>query len=311
LKRPLLSTRQRLIQSAFGAIVRPGLHDLLIQAKAELLEKEAKTAGLAPLRQVLEWSEYVRQRGAQPDLQSELLDIPQSIVLRRALRLMPANILGPHIPLDKIGDALHISELVHADGVILEASSIKPTTVGTFVSSFKKFPDIGACRVVTEGPQFSSRVLYDLIPAASASWTKEKETVERVPQFILSYLSAAYHYIEQKEWRTSIVLSAIALESLLAEMYENEFRLQAPGDPLGSLRYQIEQRFKNAKKGDPFPDDISGSIEACNEARISAVHRGGHEPSSKEAHGALSGAVRFSIWYLFREGKTASAISVS
>jgi hypothetical protein len=192
--------------------------------------------------------------------------------------------------------------MVQGEVVILEASSIKPSTVETFISSFKKFPDIGqSSKMVTTGPQFSSRVVYDLIPAASSSWTRETATIERVPQFILSYIEAAVDYIREEEWRTSVVLSAIALESLLAEMYENEFRELAPGEPLGTLVYKIAERFKQAKKGKPFPQEISESIKACNDARISAVHRGGHEPSSKEAHGALSGAVRFSIWYLFEQ----------
>jgi hypothetical protein len=278
LKQHLPSTG--LVRPGSTPFIRPGLRELLMQVKAELLDKESpRGASITTLKPVLDWAEFVRGRGVPARFST---GYSQPFILRRSLRLMPTSVMGPHIPLDRIGDALHISELVQGE----------------------------SSQTVTISLHFSSRVVYDLVPAASSSWTQETATIERVPQFILSYIEAAVDYIREEEWRTSVVLSAIALESLLAEMYENEFREQAPGEPLGSLVYKIEERFKKAKKGRPFPEVISESIKACNNARISAVHRGGHEPSSKEAQGALSGAVKFSIWYLFGQsgGKANPAI---
>src|SRR5207249_8141522 len=125
--------------------------------------------------------------------------------------------------------ALHIAEIEHDDIAIFDASSIGSDAIGRFTATLKETPDVGdAFKVVSTGKQFSSRIVFDLIPAATSAWTRLASTAERVPNFILSYVAAAYDYISKEEWRTSIVLSAIALESLIAEMYENEFKKIAP-----------------------------------------------------------------------------------
>jgi hypothetical protein len=82
-------------------------------------------------------------------------------------------------------------------------------------------------------------------------------------------------------------------------MYEAEFDQVAPDAPLGALHAQIKDKFLNIHKHDLFPEDIDKAIEACNDSRIAAVHRGGRQLSDKEAHEALSSVARFSIWYYF------------
>ena len=98
----------------------------------------------------------------------------------------------------------------------------------------------------------------------------------------------------KKEWSISIILSAIAVESLLAEIYEEYFHEVAPSDPLGALRDKIERKKK-------FPVKTYNDIKLVNESRISAVHRSSMKVGEIEARNALIGATRFTQW-AYNEG---------
>ena len=97
------------------------------------------------------------------------------------------------------------------------------------------------------------------------------------------------------------MLSAIALESLLAEMYEHEFRKQPPdGMTLGGIKDEIVKQFTAQNKA-AFPHEIHGWIKKTNETRISAVHRGVRQLSGREASEALRGSLKFALWHHCRD----------
>jgi hypothetical protein len=111
-----------------------------------------------------------------------------------------------------------------------------------------------------------------------------------VPKDLRDFLKGSIRYHSEEEWRTAIVLSAIAVESVLADLYEEHFKEYAPNVPLGDLYYKVKDKIK-------FPTHIGGAIEMVNEARISAVHRSRFPVSDREAINALYGATTFIMWY--------------
>ncbi|MCP8309180.1 MAG: hypothetical protein H3Z54_10900 [archaeon] len=270
---------------------RLGLITTAIQQAMDVAYSEEIMTYIKP---VLDWVAFIG------DIELSEGRLPSSFVYRRILRRPNISPFGPNIPLPKINDALHIAETEHRAIVVLEATSVKEEGIEQFLTFIKSLPELGpSYHVISKKTQFSSRFIYDLVPAAVSAWISIRSTIECVPEYILDYFIAALRYLEEQEWRTSIVLSAIALESLLAEMFEEEFQKIAPDIPLGALKDEIVANFKSNKKSSPFPDEISECVNGTNQARIAAVHRGGRQLSVKDATEALQGAVKFAIWHFF------------
>jgi hypothetical protein len=121
---------------------------------------------------------------------------------------------------------------------------------------------------------------------------------ESIPREILEYFDGSIRYWERSEWRISVILSAIAVESLLAEIYEEYYHEIAPSDPLGALRDRIEKKHK-------LPPKTRKDVDLVNRGRISAVHRSSMQVGEQEARNALMGATRFTNW-AFTEGPLAT-----
>lgn len=150
---------------------------------------------------------------------------------------------------------------------------------------------------MNRGLQYSSRAVLEPYVAGVSAWINGRTAAERIPSYLLEYLEAGVRYYHAREWRTSIVLSAIALETLLAEMYEHEFRQLAPDEPLGALKDEIMILSKKRGKPTAFPSDILEWIKKTNEARIASVHRASRELSGREALEAVRGLLRVISWY--------------
>jgi hypothetical protein len=105
-------------------------------------------------------------------------------------------------------------------------------------------------------------------------------------------LSGALDYIDKKEWRMSIILSAISAETILAEIYEEIFHKDAPPAPIGVLIKEINDR-KN------FPSDAMKMLRNINRLRKTAVHRGTVSLAKREAIIALMNSTKFAIWFSF------------
>lgn len=133
--------------------------------------------------------------------------------------------------------------------------------------------------------KFSSRYCYRTYPSALIVWLCGVAD-NPIPSDILQYFVGAVRYYEQKEWRVSIVLSAIAVETILAELYEEIKHEPAPPDTLVSKLTEL-------------PTEIRADVEEVNSNRILSVHRSSMNLGDREARSSLVGATRFTHWRIF------------
>ena len=157
----------------------------------------------------------------------------------------------------------------------------------SFINNIPVLKDSIAVR--KEKHTFSSRYAFRPFPLAVELWLKEGD-VALIPQDLKDFLEAATRYHIKREWRTSIILSAITVESLLADLYEEQYHEYAPNTPLGDIFQKVLQKTT-------FPPDVKTAIEKTNEARIAAVHRGRFSVSDRESLNALFGATKFTMWH--------------
>ena len=178
------------------------------------------------------------------------------------------------------------------DEVALDIASVKKEGIKFFIEFLKNIPLIGKTVVINKDctETHSSRYAFRLYATAVSLWL-EKEASKIVPKDLRSFLTNSSEYCTSEEWRTSIVLSAITTESLLADIYEEEYHGPTPSKAtLGEL-------FDLTKKKVDFPQNIAEAIQMTNNARISAVHRSRFPVSDREAINALYGTTNFAIWY--------------
>lgn len=179
--------------------------------------------------------------------------------------------------------------------IALDITSVKKEGVTFFLKSLKTIPVIGKATVVGKNPTetHSSRYTFSPYALAVRLWL-EKEASKFIPKDLRDFLTNSSKYYTSEEWRTSIVLSAIACESLLADLYEEEHREPTPSKAtLGEL-------FEYTEKKVSFPRNIAKAITMTNNARISAVHRSRFPVSDREAINALYGTINFAMWYFSR-----------
>lgn len=195
--------------------------------------------------------------------------------------------------LSKSRDVVHISrQHMDEERWLFDVTSIKEDGISKFKTVAAAIPPIREhMSVLREGKRHSSRVSFRPYPLSVRLWLHDESSAS-IPSDLKSYLEGAVDYIDQEESRTSIILSAIAVESELADMYEESHRSPAPDVPLGDL-------FQKVKVKVDFPEDVVQAIETTNRARIAAVHRSRLPVSQREATTALYGAVNFTCWHLF------------
>jgi hypothetical protein len=165
--------------------------------------------------------------------------------------------------------------------------AMKKGTVDDFKRKIELIPALRIC-VKKEKQHFSMRYSYRLYPWIVKFWATSDISIP-IQSDIKSFLSTAADYYFSGEWRTSIVFSSIAIESVLADLFEESYREIAPDTPLGDLFRRVSERME-------FPDEIKKAVELANSARIAAVHRSRLPVSDREAVNALFGATNFIIW---------------
>lgn len=172
---------------------------------------------------------------------------------------------------------------------LFEFMTIKNESIFDFKKKLSLIPTLReSMKEKGEKRHFSTRYVYRPYPLAVQLLLEDKSTFP-IPSDLKNFLNGAIRYFFIQEWRTSIVLSAITIESILADLYEEYTREPAPDTPLGDLLGKV-----NAKN--PFPDDIIEKLETANNARIAAVHRSRLPVSDTDAVNALVGATNFIIW---------------
>ena len=190
---------------------------------------------------------------------------------------------------EDIGDVVSIETELSGTNLLLDAISVTEKGISRFRNFVKCIPLIGeTCKEIKSRKASSSRYTFRPYPLVVQLWL-DGETAKTIPEDIRDFLHGAVRYHREKEWRTSIVLSAIAVEVILADLYEEEFKEYAPNKPLGDLYHKLKDKIA-------FPQNIQKAIEIANDARISAVHRSRFPVSDREATNALFGAINFAVW---------------
>lgn len=267
--------------------------------------RDPRTASNPRLRRIGErWLQIVQ--GPPPKLPKEFFPTAKdqfAFILRRS----DPGVISADTPLRGVSDAIHVSEQLtrverqdSGRQLLVDICSMK--SIGNqatldFLRSFCK-PPFKARALWTARESHSSRLCTLPLVGAIDLWAADSETAEWIPDFLTDYVRAAARYFREQEWRTSIVLSAITVETLLAELYEQELRKPAPDIPLGGLLGQFKDAVKGSTGKNPLRP-IEPSIDAVNEMRIAAVHRGTRKVSNEEAFNALVGAAKFVFWYFY------------
>ena len=200
-----------------------------------------------------------------------------------------AELLNPRE--DEVEDDI-FDELKDLEPIALDITSVKEKATKFFLTVLRSIPVVGkSLRILKDIRRtFSSRFTFRPYPSAVRLWLR-KEPSRTVPKDLRDFFEEASKYHSSGEWRTSIVLSAITVESLLADLYEEQYHQPTPSKAtLGEL-------FELVKKKVDFPANIAEAIGMANNARISAVHRSRFPVSDRESINALYGAINFTMWY--------------
>lgn len=176
--------------------------------------------------------------------------------------------------------------------IVAEVASLTPKSMSIFKSFISAIPCIKSNTIYTdEGKRHSRRFVFDLYPSVAALWVDELAH-KSMSRDIIEFLGGALDYLDKREWQMSIILSAISVEVLLADVYEEILRKGAPPAPIGFLIDEINKKRK-------FPPEAMRPLKIVNRMRKAAVHRGITSFTKKDAILGLMNATRFALWYSF------------
>lgn len=203
----------------------------------------------------------------------------------------------PQVYFEDIQDAMSINVDNRAQpDFVAEIASLTPKALKEFESFVTSIPCFKKRIVFTdEGKRHSQRLVHNLYLAVAALWV-DKVAYNHINRETIDFLSGVIDYIDKREWRISIVLSAISAETILADIYEEIFHKEAPPAPIGTLIREITGR-RN------FPHEAMKPLSTINKLRKAAVHRGTTGLTRREAMLGLMSSVTFAIWFSFN-GKT-------
>lgn len=190
----------------------------------------------------------------------------------------------------EIYDAINISKMGQDKKVFLTVSTVGERGLKDFDNFVGAIPQIGKevnCSEIRK--RHLQRFVFQPFAPALMLWINEIAFYQ-IPNPVKQFLNGAISYFRHGEWRTSIVLSAITVEIILAELYEENYCKEAPDVPLGELIHLIKQKVT-------LPKEIEKPIVTTNEKRITAVHRSQVVPSDKDAIDSLYGSGKFALWY--------------
>jgi hypothetical protein len=152
-------------------------------------------------------------------------------------------------------------------------------------------PVIGKRALFTnEQKKHAAKYVSVLYPSVAALWIDNLASLA-INGDLVDLFAGALEYFYRRDWRTSILLSANSLEKLVAALYEETLKKPCPPFPIGSVAKKISN-FK------PLPKNIESVLKMTNSLRIAAVHRSYMPLGVKEATDALSGSLKFLLWFL-------------
>lgn len=162
---------------------------------------------------------------------------------------------------------------------------------------FKIFNDFISClpvlndsfKEVSQRKSHSERYIFKLYDTVVSLWIA-LENKFLLNDNLENFLTASITYYADEEWRTSVILSSLGVESIFAELYEEAYVMNAPDIALGGLITRVKEKIS-------FPSDLMEKIEGLNKARIASVHRSENPVSSKDAIISMMGNTCLIIWY--------------
>lgn len=195
--------------------------------------------------------------------------------------------------LSKIPDIFYLNsnESLNPELTIFEVTSIKEDTLKKFEGLITELLHIKeSFNILKKRKTYSSRYVFRPYYLVIKLWLENESSIN-IPKDLYNLIKDAALYHERGEWRTSVILSAIIVESILADLYEEEKKEYAPDIPLGALFDKIKEIVK-------IPNEIKNSIDSVNRARISAVHRSRFPVSDRDAVIALYGTTKTTMWFI-------------
>jgi len=228
----------------------------------------------------------------KPEDLKEVLDeatkAPSSFGFRRLVRggFLRSRIYPEHFEL------LHIDFKMspRKKMIMIELTSLKEIGLRLFDDLISCLPIISDSLVeISNRQSHSERYIFKLYSMGVKLWVNEEDKF-LLNENIKNFINASIRYYELKEWRTSIVLSSIAVESIFAELFEEGYKKSAPDIPLGGLIKQVEEKIS-------LPVGLSKKISALNKARIASVHRSENPVSDKDSIISMMGATSLIMWY--------------
>ncbi len=166
---------------------------------------------------------------------------------------------------------------------LFDIITVKKETMLDFKNKISMIPTLNEnIKCKDDKRRFSTRYVHRPYPYVVQLLLENQSTVP-IPNDLKDFLNAAISYFLKDEWRTSIVLSAITIESILADIYEEKKHKIAPDVPLGRLLNDVNSNY-------PLDLDVFKKVDKANNARIAAVHRSRLPVSEKDATDALVGA---------------------
>ena len=199
------------------------------------------------------------------------------------------GLLTPNLALISTKDAINIRALYAEPNIVLNVISMKESGCKIFETLIRSIPIVGQDAKVSKISQkHSSRYCFEPLASAVILWINT-DAHDIVPFDIQDFLKNSITYYEKNEWRIAIILAAIGVESILAEIYEELFHETAPSDPIGAIKVKIHKKQK-------FPNNVLEDIDVVNQSRISAVHRSSTPVGPKETRNAIVGATKFTHW---------------
>jgi hypothetical protein len=203
----------------------------------------------------------------------------------------PFWIIQPKLAFQDRLDVLSGYSLQLGQNVVLDAVAFKESTIDQFEGMLTSLPEFGRrIKRLSRRRTHASSHVYRAYALLAHLWLVSEESAPVPEGLVVAFLQPSLMYYNTEQWRTSIVLSAISVEYVLAEMFEQIFKSPAPEITLGQLYERVRPEAK-------FPEEINEAIRRTNDIRIKAVHRGTRFVSEPDALDALVGAVQLTIWY--------------
>lgn len=254
-------------------------------------------------KELTDWSQNAHTLkfvgGDEPEFGTQAEGYPHwvSVMLGERFDVSPPmwseSSLGPYVVFPAFNDAAHIDARILPNALALNVTTIKSDGLAQIRKMLSSVDYVGkSLKQLVEKQRFASGFSFEPYPAAVYVW-RHGLAHQVVPETQLQLLEASLQYFGRKEWRASIILSATAVESILAEMHEEQLKDFPPERAtLGELSFILKQRGELK-----YPSDIEQRINQLNQARIAAFHRSTIHVSMKEAISALMAAVQFFLWH--------------